>query len=69
MTQSQRQLLTECQARHEERRARREAIAADCAAHLYSARASLHRARLALKREWDAMLDRVRGLRGEEANP
>lgn len=69
MSDDPRRLLAECQARHEERCARREAIAADCAARLFSARTSLHRARQALKREWDAMLDRVRGLRGEESNP
>lgn len=69
MTEAHRQLLAECQRRHEERRARREMIAADCAVRLYRARASLHKAREVLRREWDAMLQRVRGLKGEEANP
>lgn len=62
-------LLAECQARHEERCARREAIRLDCAARLYRARESLNKAHAVLRREWNEMLQRVRGLRGEEANP
>ena len=68
MCEAHRRLLAECQARREERRARREAIALDCATRLYRARESLHKAREIFQREWEAMLQRVRGLRGEGAD-
>lgn len=68
MSEAHRRMLAECQARRDERRARREAIRLDCAARLYSARESLNKARAVFKREWEAMLQRVRGLRGEGAD-
>jgi hypothetical protein len=63
MSESNRQLLAECQRRHEERKARREAIAADCRARFTRIRSHLNRARAIFQAEFNAMTEALR--RGE----
>lgn len=63
MNESHRQLLARCQRNHEERKARRAAIAEDCRARFKSIRQSLKRARAIFQAEFDAMTEALR--RGE----
>lgn len=63
MSEAHRQLLAQCQRRHEERAARREAIAADCRVRFARVRERLERARAIFQAEFNTLSEMLR--RGE----
>ena len=60
MNETHRQLLARCQRNHEERKARRAAIAEDCSARFKRLRQCLSRARAIFQAEFNAMPEALR---------